>query len=251
MQIHIYSTDIPIVDGLALKYPQVQWITLQHSSEIKHWPSNEQQIIILRSPVQVGAWLLSPEQLWKNYLAEQFPSCKFIVTGFAEAQHSNYLDLLNPPADLIEFMQQARPADEDWLPINTGAINMTEKLKNFFSGHGKESIMDILAKILRPLKMTLEAVKVQNRSFQEAAEFMLADFPSNWQLLESRWQRYFYLFNCLPFFELFEKSNTLIENLSANLKNNDLIQKDITKIEQVFESVIFVKELMSKAYNYV
>lgn len=251
MQIYIYSSDAQVVDGLIRRYPEINWVRLQHATDIQACKDEEQLVILLRSPVQVGSMLVSPEQVWKKYLTEQIPYCKFIVTGFTEARHSNYLDLLDLPTDFVGFVHQALPAGQDWELITTGAADMTDRLKSFFSGHGKESVMDILAKIQRPLKMTLDAVNVQHRNFQEVAGLLLTELPEDWQSLESRWQRYFFLFSCLPFFDLFKKSNILIQNLSSYFKHNNFKQEEIADTERVYEAIVSIKELMSKASSYV
>lgn len=251
MQVYIYSSDQEVVDGLARKYPKLNWSRLMEAKAITDLPQSDDLVIVLKSPVQVGSILVSPEALWKKYLTEHFPGCKFIVAGFTEAQHTNYLDLLNLPDDFEQGIDQALPAKEDWEPVCTGAVDMQEKMKNFFSGHGKESIIDILGQIQRPIKMTLDAVKIQQRNFQESAEFLLSGLSEHWESLENRWQRYFFLFTCLPFFDLFEKSSTLIKSLNAYFQHDILSQKEISDAELVYQTIISIRELISKANSYV
>ena len=251
MQIQIYSSDAQIVEGLIRRYPNEQWVWFQKANELVVGEADDSKVIVLRSPVQIGSILASPERAWKKYLANQAPNTIFIIAGFVETQHSNYLDLLDLPEDLESFVNQALPAGQNWEPINTGAADMTEKLKSFFSGHGKDSVLDILSRILRPLKMTLDAVIVQHRNFQEAADFLLTELPEHWQSLESRWQRYFFLFNCLPFFDLFEKSNILIQDLSPYFEQENFKHWGIAELELIYETIVSIKELMSKASSYV
>ncbi|WP_148270448.1 hypothetical protein [Haliscomenobacter hydrossis] len=239
------------MEGLIRRYPNEQWVWLQQANEPVLGEADDSKVLVLRSPVQVGSILASPERPWKKYLANQAPNTIFIIAGFAGIQHRNYLDLLDLPEDLESFVRQALPAGQNWEPINTGAADMTEKLKNFFSGHGNESIMDILSRIQRALKMTMDAVKTQNRNFQEVADFLLADLPEQWQTVESRWQRYFFLFNCLPFFDLFEKSNILIQNLKPYFEQENFTHWGIAELELVYETIVSIKELMSKASSYV
>lgn len=251
MQVYSYSSDSQVVNGLISRYPEINWVQLQQATEINAL-KDDGLILILRSPVKVGSILVSPEQTWKKYLAEQAPNCKFIIAGFAEAQHRNYLDLLNLPNDFAGFVHHALTVAQDWEPINTGASDMSKKLDNFFSGHGKDSIVDILSKINVPLKMALDKYHRQEpKNFGKLASDFLFGLTDNWLDFERRWQRYFFLFHCLPYFDLFEKCNILIERLRANFDPIFFSTWGFEELESTRKHLIDLEILLNKAKKYV
>lgn len=241
MKAYIYSSDQRILPFLAKQYTIIQWIGLDHAMEIGKMSETEELVFVLHSPIKVDSKLISPESIWKKYLGLKFPRSKFIVAGVKEAQQSNYLDLLNLPEDFRQFTIQAFQAKDDWQPINTGAVDLGQKLHSFLKGHGEESIIFILTKIQSSLYNTLQVAE---------ADPLFSDLPQLWQAFENRWQKYLFLFSCLPFFDLFENSNALIQILNPHFKPTSFKQMEIKDIEHVYKIVTIIDELMCKINSY-
>lgn len=250
LHVHAYNFPQNVLDHLVKRYPQVQWQVLHDPSDLANFDPLDKLIIILRSPIPVGDLLISAEQLWKNYLNVHLPETKLIIAGFSSAQAPNYIDLLDLPKNMESFLEQALPVHQYWNPVNTGALDMSQHFQRFFKGHGKESIMDVLINIQTSLKMTIDAVQNNGKDFNASVDALLNDLPQLWAEFKNRWDHYFPLFQCLPFFDLFEKSYTLINDLTPYLLQEHVGNYDMKGIKNTYTDVIQIKNLLKEAKEY-
>lgn len=167
----------------------------------------EAKVIILSSPMYFDGIYVSADGLWKNYLEYHHPEVLLLVAGFLEAKQSNYLDLLNLPEHFLSMLAQAKKAKENWLPLTTGGLNMEEKIRRFFEGHGDESLTDEFDKIFRILRIAGDELKNHQAGYEEVKNELLLmnKLPTKWKTLNNRWANYFPYFGSLPFFETFEQ----------------------------------------------
>lgn len=162
-------------------------------------------VLIIQEPVFINNNYLSVSLCWKNYLQLHSPKSVLLNAGFGNGQDLNYLDLLDLPRDSNAFLFNARVVDEEWTPVSTGGVDVSQKLQRFFEGHGDESVTDELHKMLRVCKIARDELKIHEAPFAEVStELLLPNkLPHKWNVLQSRWQFYIAYFKSLPFYEDF------------------------------------------------
>lgn len=210
MQSVIYiGNNLPVQQVLD-KYLQTQDLNLEVLSlPLQKELTNleEAKVIILSSPISIEGIYFSADGLWKKYLEYHRPEVILLNAGFKGAQHSNYLDLLTLPDNLTEFSNQAKLAGDSWSPVLAKGMDMQEKIRRFFEGHGDESLTDAFDKILRILRIVGDELKVHNIDYDEVKRELIlpSNLPAKWLTLKSRWANYFPYFGCLPFYEEFNQ----------------------------------------------
>ena len=167
----------------------------------------EAKVIILSSPLYFDGIYVSADGLWKTYLEHHHPEVILLTAGFLEVQQSNYLDLLYLPDALGHILSNAKRAKDNWTPISTGGLDMQEKIRRFFEGHGNDSITDQFDKILRILRIAGDELKLHQASYEEVKNELLLPnhLPAKWSILQNRWTNYFPYFGSLPFYVAFEQ----------------------------------------------
>ncbi|NJL77280.1 MAG: hypothetical protein HC892_21920 [Saprospiraceae bacterium] len=135
-----------------------------------------------------------------------------ITFGLAAGQQANYIDLLNLPENMVEPLAQAKAVSEDWQPVFTGGLDMSEKLKRFFEGHGNDSVVQLFTPIFRRLKILHDELS-GGTPFEELQKELLDDgvLVENWHKLRNRFSNYYPFLSCLPFFNDFETIKNLME----------------------------------------
>lgn len=111
-------------------------------------------------------------------------------------------------------MQTALPAKEAWTPIDTGGLDLTNKLHRFLEGHGSDSIRQIFTPINRLLTIVSDELK-QGTSFTELKKEIIdsGNLDEKWHIFRSRFTNYYPFFGCLPFFDLFRKINISVKKI--------------------------------------
>ena len=210
MQSVLYIGNNTPVAQVLEQYVQVQNLRLEILSlPLQKELTNltEAKVIILSSPLVIEGMYFAAEGLWKKYLEHHRPEVILLNAGFKGAQHSNYLDLLSLPKDWASFIEQAQTVSANWTPISNDGMDMQEKIRRFFEGHGDESLTDTFNKIFRILKIVGDELKIHQVDYEEVKrELILPNhLPTKWLTLKSRWANYFPYFSCLPFFDEFQK----------------------------------------------
>ena len=208
MQSVIYIGNNSPVQQVLSKYIQDQNMRLETLSlplqkELTNF--KEAKVIILSSPIAIDGIYFSADGLWKKYLEHHRPEVILLNAGFNGAQQHNYLDLLMLPKSWGQFCTTAKLAADNWSPVYSYGMDMQEKIRRFFEGHGDESLTDAFDKILRILRIVGDELKVHKVDYEEVKKELILpnNLPAKWLTLKSRWANYFPYFRCLPFFDEF------------------------------------------------
>ena len=209
------------------------------------------EVLILFSPLYWNDHYLFTDYNWKAFLEQHAGKCKMISAGFYAASELNYLDLLNLPNDFSSFFAKARTAEENWQPIFTDGLDMNQKLKLFFKGHGKESIIPAFSHIIRVTEIVnIEAA--EGTSLEELNRELIepTNIVEKWHIFHNRWQAYYPFFGCLPFFSLFEKIDQTLEKI-VRFFTGGCSPEFILKHPETVQHVHEIKNLLTEAEGYV
>lgn len=225
MDVHVYTSNQKLLKYLNVSDGRdIAW---------KQWQEGSAGInnLLLICPIIVENTFVSCEKSWKSYLEQEHPNTTFVTAGFTEAEHSNYIDLLDPPENLSRFFQKAAPAGATWTPVDTGGLEMKKILKSFLDGHGDVSIRQEFTSILITLKIAEDSFRQDpGMDFGRVRTELLepAEVMARWQSLKNRWSNYFPYFECLPYYSVFQEIDQLLAGLSPFFENGgrlELIEK--------------------------
>jgi hypothetical protein len=234
MQIHFFATE-------PTRAEQILANCLPDCREWQPYSSGERvPLLFLFSPLWCNEHYVSADISWKQYFARHQPETKLISIGVQAADHSNYLDLLQPPENFAIFLENARTCAEEWLPADTGGLDMNQKLKRFFEGHGNESVGEAFSILLRRFRIVNKELE-DGTPYAEIHQDLLlpTQTPASWQKLVNRWQAYYLFFSCLPFWPLFQDIDRLMAEVQPffdrECRSPELLQKlqIIDKIETI------------------
>lgn len=198
---------------------------------------NQCQGLVLFIPIECQGQFVSPDEIWRYFLAKHYPDLQFILAGVEHIQHHNYLDLLHLPSSFSAFFHNLKPTSyNEWTPFSTEAMDMREKLHRFYEGHGDESVTFSLGKISR--KMETLAKRLKQVSYPQAWKEIFeplegettAYTEEKWKELHRRWGHYAPFFQYLPFRKDMEEVGRRIVFLSPFFENN-------CRDEKLFESL--------------
>lgn len=196
---------------------------LQHNFELKPLglPSPNPldikgtDILLVVSPFKCNNIYISAEAIWKRYLNLNSPDTILLTAGFKAVTHSNYLDLLQLPSNPHVLLSSAKAAADKWEPPFSGGLNIAEKLRRFYQGHGDDSVTDVLHTIIRIFSIADVELKQYQTSFDELKEnlFVRNGVTEKWRELKNRWINYTPFFQCLPFWNVFANVDQLFEQM--------------------------------------
>lgn len=170
-------------------------------------------ILLIVNPFRCNNIYISAEAIWKKHLHLNKPDTTLLTAGFKSVKHSNYIDLLQLPDDPHAFIAQAKVAAEKWDPPFSGGLNIEDKLKRFYQGHGDDSVTDVLHTIIRIFSIANVEMKQYGTSFDElrADLFFLNGVREKWVVLKNRWVNYLPFFRCLPFWNTFSEVDKMFD----------------------------------------
>ena len=178
---------------------------------------------VLFSPIWCNEKFVVCDRVWKKYFeaykeenTRPFRKIKLITAGYVRAEDENYLCLLDLPEDLSSFLENALPCHEDWEPFAIKGLDVTEILRRFYLGHGKDSVLaafdSIAIKVydIEKYRHTMPFLAI----IDEAAGLVSPEKLSHlWLNFRTRWEHYFAYAPSLPFYlrlvELEEISNKI------------------------------------------
>ncbi|MEO0726779.1 MAG: response regulator [Bacteroidota bacterium] len=211
----------------------------------------EVDAVIIVEPYVIKGQYLSICSIWKNYLLENQPETKLIVAGFnLRDQHSNYLNLLDlhDDYDLAAFIEAAPELSDEWdiTHLQNGYDQVINKLRQFFTGHNNESIIDAVAKVRQVLnnaELSLYGSPSLEREIEPFSiiwEKRLYPKRNFFQHFYSRWHYYRDYFNSLPFYPLLKDAR--IENLIQGLadifaQKKELSPEEIEVLEEKYRKL--------------
>lgn len=185
--------------------------------------------LLVHSPLFIANQFVQTEGLWRKYLINLNSRIKVISMGFRLAKDLNYIDLLNLPCYLTEFIAAARLPHLQESEINTFGLNLNNKLYRFFKGHDDKTADSIIAGLetirSRMQSLFLQYQNRQNQPYLELLENILnfMDLEEDirpasptspiaiWENFKNRWDHYFPLFEWTPFRPEFQTVDQLID----------------------------------------
>ena len=197
---------------------------------------NDEDILVIFEPVKIGEIHYSIYKVWKRYFEIHFPLSTIIVMGFVDHQSSNYLDLLNLPADFQAFVASALPPGADWdVPIE--CMDALKSMRQFFRGHGEVSLISQLNKIQQSLNVAYVTVAEREKNFQEIKDSLLIPYLlrelGNFRI---RWDNYCKLLKYLPFFPVMESIDAQFTEITDFFQTGDINGPDF--LDQHFDDSI-------------
>ncbi len=245
-KIHYLTTTPNIAEIWQQKDSSCHWELYQKEviNDIKHLLVIE-PLIIEKAKVRASIW-----PLWKSYLQKNSSNSRLIVVGTLGYMHTNYIDLLQLPTYLADFIAQAKTVQEDWqLPIN--GLDMVDKLMQFFRGHGNESILEKLSGIHRKIKNLDAAIQGKiNRTYEEILTSTLTFGKKEWEELTKRWNNYLPFWSCLPFYP----EITIIDQNFSEIKSFFMHKNPTESLfleKKLLEKINQIKTLLTQIEQYV
>lgn len=205
-------------------------------------------ILLLVTPVRddEGNWI-SPETVWKKYLSTHFPNLKVIQAGSNDdITGKNYLNWFELPVNFEAFVANAAPA-KDWVPYDTQGDNLGETWAKFLDGHDKSGFTDWFIVAKRRTGISYEHLSQNPASFDEILTDYLND-PDTLEAFEnmqSRWQRYKFMFSADPRQEeltAFENQLNQLNTGWQDCKNPEQLLERLKTLNTAFTQLDTLKE---------
>lgn len=245
MDIVCITSDSRLLHLLSSKY-EGEMIRFIDFSEVQDFSTSHIYLII--SPIYNNRSYIYYDVLWKRFLLRKFPDSILISAGFLSGPRENYLNLLDLPLSIREFLHPLKSVKRHVMPPLPYGERMEDKIHQFFKGHGKESVLDALNKICRKLHLIDREIAKYGSSYKAAAALYLDTeyTQEQWTKFEVRWKNYFELFNYTPFRHEWKLLNDMIsfmapffekgckeENLYFNLNIWENAQKLLDKFTEI------------------
>ncbi|MCB9048925.1 MAG: hypothetical protein H6556_05785 [Lewinellaceae bacterium] len=228
----------------------VRFVTYTGKGQLEEFPG-----LMIFIPIECQGQLVSPVDIWRQFLAREHPEKRLAIAGVEAIEHHNYLDLLALPRNFFDFFDNLKAVDaEDWIKLDTEALDMEEKMRRFYEGHGKESVTYTLSKI--SLKIEILSTRLKETGYQQAWEELfeplegetVAYTEEKWKELHRRWGHYVSFFQYLPFREEMLEVGRLIAYVSPFFEHNCREEVLFTQLEsrknidRIFEILDTIKQ---------
>lgn len=183
----------------------------------EHWQSllPEAFALLLVLPAWGRGACLNPLPLWQKHLAEHSPDVRLLMTSYEAIDHRNHIDLLRIVDYDANWWKQTLPMHSiDGFPAFTG-IELGEKLKRFFDGHGDESVVAVLSRIRRVVQMASRELHEMQTPYAEIYTDLVApaQLADKWREWRNRWINYYPLFTQTPLAGRLEKIAQLTKGI--------------------------------------
>lgn len=201
-------------------------------------------------------------KLWKQKLGKIAPETHLLVAGYAEGDHCNYLNLLDIPSSILEWLSKTKAVHDFELEYGTKVvagetidhykdpwekelplrgIDISSKLKLFFNGHEQSrGLLNQLNNITLDLESASHHLdkKRSPLSFEEIyTKYFLEGILKEWPYFLNRWSNYQPLFDVLPFPDTLIEVNQFVVSKKAYFKALKS-EQDIKKTEAVLRDSI-------------
>ncbi|MEZ5040105.1 MAG: hypothetical protein R2828_09440 [Saprospiraceae bacterium] len=221
--------------------------------------------LMILEPLQIGNQQYAISKIWKRWLFNKSASTRLFVAGFVKSKHPNFLNLLELPDSLRDWLEELYPvgafplqyAGTETLPSNhkldkytdpwdrflpSRGIDMVKQLARFLDGHDEHySINNQLSRIRKELvdiKSSMESSLALLD--EEQLRTKKKNVQNEWAYLQSRWLFYRPLFDWLPFYEA---AGVIRENLKAEgmlsifFKNIITCRISLDQLSQICEAI--------------
>lgn len=245
---------------------------LKEGIELIKYDASEMQPIsylMILEPLQIGNQQYAISKIWKRWLFNKSASTRLFVAGFVKSKHSNFLNLLEIPDSLVDWLEELYPvgafplqyAGTETLPNNhkldkytdpwdrflpSRGIDMVKQLARFLDGHDEHySINNQLSRIRKELvdiKSSMESSLALLD--EEQLGIKKKNVQNEWAYLQSRWLFYRPLFDWLPFYEA---AGVIIENLRVegtlnlffkNIRTGHIYLDQLSQICEIIDRLI-------------
>jgi len=183
--------------------------------------------IMLLLPAWSGKTFLAPESLWYQFLLNNYSHLRLFFVSFQANEHDNHFDLLNLNSFTKDHWVQVPNVMEMKPPPNFEGLDLNDKLRRFFAGHGQDSVVAVLTRIRLVVQMASREVLRMDTPYEEIFKELVqpAQIHIKWTEWRNRWIHYYPLFQFTPFADKMQKvataSATLEEWMSSGGQDED------------------------------
>ena len=185
-------------------------------------------LFLLFSPLKIGDQWVDYQNLWQNYVAQNLPGCHIAICSFDQNPLHGHFDCFQLPERATAFFDGVSKEIGTNEKYNGFTIDIEFKLQRFFAGHGKESLMEVLYKLMRKLHLIEKEVNDGDWTFPKIiSEYLDSEYTfRNWQDFRIKWDRYYQFFEYLPYRQLIVDIDQEIKYISpffdGKCKSEDL-----------------------------
>lgn len=157
--------------------------------------------VVAPAPAWGQAAYLSVEALWWRFLRQHYPTHRLLLASFQTSRHPNQLDLLALPEAPLAWRNLTEPAHQQEKPPASGGMDLEDKLRRFFSGHGEDSVIAVINRLRLIVQMAEREVVMEQTPYPEVYRDLLApaQLAAKWSEWQNRWVNYYPLFQQTPF----------------------------------------------------
>jgi hypothetical protein len=178
--------------------------------------------LLIVNPFLIVSDFYAIEEIWKKYLTKNSPNTKLIIADFSvENGCSNHIQLTHFPIDFKAFMQTLKPLNEQ-ITIETINTRLIHKMKDFYRGHGGESLFQQLNNLMMTVKnisYTLDGT-IKHKTYKQAVEYIIPMSQTQWQDFVHRWYYYKRFFDYAPFKEEQRQISTALDAIAPYFTKN-------------------------------
>ncbi|HRI80072.1 MAG TPA: hypothetical protein PLR06_11100 [Cyclobacteriaceae bacterium] len=212
--------------------------------------------MILFSPLLLDDKWIAPESVWKRYFEQVAPQVRLIQAGMqGDKSKANYLHLYAWPDNLQTFLETAKTVNE-WVPCQTGGIDLSDLIRLFFDGHGTDGFVEWKNKVERVISGSIHKLgegqpveKVQRDLDDSEKKFRVAS-------MRGRWQHYRKLFTLMPNENGLKEIDDLINSIALEvliLAPKESFQEQTTRyhliLRQIDDLLMPIRKLIQKRTN--
>ena len=178
--------------------------------------------VLLSTPIKVYEEYINYIGIWKAYMLHQKGNAKLLEVGFRVTSSKNYLNLLELPEKLEEAVDRAETIKKAKFLPHPMNLDLREKMKRFWDGHGKESVGEVLYKIKRKIHLIDRELERGDWEYQKIiAEYFDDNYiQQQWQKFINRWNYYSPYFKYSPFCHKFTNINQIISSIHPFFKEH-------------------------------
>ena len=177
--------------------------------------------VMLLLPAWGGDLFLAPQNLWYRFLIQKHSHLRLFFVSYQQLSYCNHFDLL----ELNTYTK------DDWLRVPNIAempkipdfegIDLQDKLKRFFAGHGQDSVVATLSRIRLVVQMASREFSGMQTPYEDIFRELVqpAQLHKKWVEWKNRWIYYYPLFQYTPFAANLKKIATLTNTLEEWMRS--------------------------------
>lgn len=175
-------------------------------------------LYLLATPAKVPALdaFVAADGVWQRYLRKK-SGARLLRTGlFSNDAAKNYINWLQPPDDLVFFLEQCGRVEEEIFP----RLGLSERLETvwtrFWDGHDKNGFSYHFTDLLMAVQVVENGLVRKGEEYALKTKDDLLVKISGWtEKVRRSWERYEPYFNTSPFLSEFSEVDRLLSVLPA------------------------------------